>query len=265
LKKKFFEILTGRGFSISRCVDLSRVRSLMALMHPVKTSEGLIRMGGEQDGGYLVPNDLEKIVACFSPGVDTVASFESALVARGIPCYLADASVDGPPVDSPLIHFDKKFLGVVDDASTVTMDTWVNANAPASGDLILQMDIEGSEWPVILNCSDALLKRFRIVILELHFLERLLDEVGFEFMYAGLDRLLRQYIVVHLHPNNLAKPVQVADLIIPRLLEVTLLRRDRLHPIGYADQFPHPLDRQNMSDRPDLPLPSGWYRSVSES
>ncbi len=80
-----------------------------------------------------------------------MASFEAAIVARGISCFLADASVSGPPIAGPLIHFDRKFLGVVDDDLTTTMDTWVKAYAPPTGDLILQMDIEGAEWPVLLN------------------------------------------------------------------------------------------------------------------
>ncbi len=57
----------------------------------------LIRVGGDADGGYLIPDDLAGIEACFSPGVDTVATFERDMVARGIPCHLIDASVDGRP------------------------------------------------------------------------------------------------------------------------------------------------------------------------
>ena len=114
---------------------------------------------------------------------------------------LADASVAGPPVANPLIHFDPKFIGVVNDESTFTMDARVRTHAPSAGDLILQMDIEVAEWPVILNVSEEVLTRFRIIVLELHFLERLFDEVDFKFMAAALDRLLRAFQIVHLHPK----------------------------------------------------------------
>lgn len=260
MKKLIVEFLAACGVSVGRCTDLHRVQRLIERMHPVTTDAGLIRIGGEGDGGYLVPDDLNDIVACFSPGVDVVASFEAALVARKIPCHLADASVAGPPIIDPLIHFDNKFLGVVDDELTITMDRWVKAYAPPAGDLILQMDIEGAEWPVLLNISDQVLSRFRIVVMELHHLERILDKLGFEFMFAALDRLLRQYHVVHLHPNNVIRPLNVANLTIPRLLEVTLLRRDRAQPTGYAKLFPHPLDSRNSASRPDLTLPPGWYQ-----
>jgi hypothetical protein len=263
VKKKILELLATRGLFLSRCIDVQTLKRLIERMHPRTTRFDLIRVGGETDGGYLVPDDLEGIVGCFSPGVDVVASFEAAIVARGIPCFLADASVTGPPIANSLIHFDQKFLGVVDDSLTTTMDTWVKTYAPPTGDLILQMDIEGAEWPVLLNVSDETLGRFRIIVLELHSLERLLDQVGFNFIFASLDRLLRRYHVVHLHPNNLVSPVNASGLAIPRLLEVTLLRHDRGQPTGYANRFPHPLDRRNLADRRDYILPECWFRSAN--
>lgn len=39
----------------------------------------LTRIGGEGDGGYLVPNILDSISYCFSPGVDYKANFEKEL------------------------------------------------------------------------------------------------------------------------------------------------------------------------------------------
>ncbi len=261
LNWRIVEYMANHGFSVARCVDVDRVERLINRLHPITTDKELIRLGSMGDGGYLVPDDLDGIVACFSPGVSTVATFEEAIVQQGIPCYLADASVSGAPVDHPLIHFDKKFLGVINDHSTITLDSMVRAYAPISGDLILQMDIEGAEWPVLLNVSDSVLGRFRIIVLELHSLERLIDKVGFDLMSAVLDRLLRQFNVVHLHPNNNSPmPLHVDGLVIPRLLEMTLLRRDRGSRTGFAKQFPHPLDHRNLVQLPDFPLPAGWYR-----
>lgn len=263
LIKAGFEFMLDRGFSLSRCTDIPRLRQLIVRMHPRTTQFDLIRIGGVADGGYLVPDDFEGLVACFSPGVSDIATFEEDVVSRGIPCFLADASVAGPPVEHPLIHFDKKFLGVVNDESTITLDAWVEMCAPRSGDLILQMDIEGVEWPVLLNVSDATLDRFRIIVLELHYLERLFDGLGFDFMASLLDRLLCQYHVVHLHPNNADPAINAADLVIPRLIEITLLRKDRANPTGYASHFPHPLDRPNLKDHPDIVLPACWFRSTN--
>src|SRR5262245_6938190 len=206
MKKTAVNILANLGISVSRCVDVQLVRRLIKRLHPVTTEKKLIRIGEDGDGGYLIPDDLDDVVACFSPGVGAVASFEAAIMTRGIPCYLADASVCGPPIHDMLIQFDKTFLGVVNDDATTTLDAWVKSSAPTIGDLILQMDIEGTEWQVFLNVSDDVLKRFRIIVVELHSLERLIDKMGFELMLAGLNKLLRQFYVVHNHPNNVARP-----------------------------------------------------------
>jgi hypothetical protein len=264
LKKAGFEFLVDHGFTISRCSDPARLRELIERMHPRTTGFDLMRLGGDGDGGYLIPDDLEGLVACFSPGVSDVATFEEGMLSQGIPCFLADASVAGPPIKHPLIHFEKKFLGVVNDESTITLDSWVEECAPRGGDLILQMDIEGAEWPVLLNVCDATLDRFRIIVLELHNLESLFEGLVFDIMSTLLDRLLRRYHVVHLHPNNLAPAVNAAQLAIPRLLEITLLRKDRGEPKGYVSHFPNPLDRPNLKNQPDQVLPSCWYRSAKE-
>ena len=246
------------GYNLRRRVATDRVAALLARMQPVETRFELVRLGGNDDGGYLVPDDLGELKACFSPGVDRTASFEADIIKRGICCFLADASVEGPPVSDPLIEFDKKFLGVVNDAQTTTLDAWVKGKLgkKPDGDLLLQMDIEGHEWAVLLNASDAVLQRFRIIVLELHGLPHCFDEVTFNLFDACLDRLNRMFHVVHAHPNNATYPLRLGDLTIPYLLEITLLRRDRAEALGYVQKFPHRLDRPNVTDIPDLTLPA---------
>ena len=59
----------------------------------------LIRIGGEGDGGYLIPNVFDKISYCFSPGVDYTANFEKELSEKfGIKSFMADASVEKAPL-----------------------------------------------------------------------------------------------------------------------------------------------------------------------
>ncbi len=246
------------GYNLRRRVATERVSTLLSRLHPVETQFELVRLGGDGDGGYLVPDDLGELEACFSPGVDRTASFEADIIDRGVRCFLADASVEGPPVTHPLIEFDKKFLGVVNNAQTTTLDAWVEGKLgkKPGGDLLLQMDIEGHEWAVLLNASDAVLQRFRIIVLELHGLPHCFDEMAFNLLDACLDRLGRIFHVVHAHPNNATHPLRFRNLTIPYLLEITLLRRDRAEALGSAQQFPHRLDRPNVANVPDLTLPA---------
>jgi hypothetical protein len=263
MKHAFVTACLNVGVSVALKADQKSVEALVARLHPLLTEHPLIRLGCDGDGGYLVPDDLDGIAACFSPGVDNRATFETSLIERGIPCYLTDASVDGAPIGGDMVHFSKKFLGVTSNGMTITLDDWVTANMPGSNDLILQMDIEGAEWPVLLNVSRNILRRFRIIIVELHDLERLMDKHAFLIIKATFERLLQDFHIVHNHPNNYGRTVRCRSLVIPRVLEMTLIRKDRVRSTGFACKFPHPLDAKNDVNQPDVPLPPPWFRQAN--
>jgi Methyltransferase FkbM domain len=261
LKHAVVSAFANFGISVGMPAGRDTVDEVVRLFHPTPSEHNLIRLGGEGDGGYLVPDDFEGIEAAFSPGVDDRAMFESDMLARGIPCFLADASVERAPIVHPKMQFIKKYLGVVSSGNFITLDEWVDVSAPGTGDLLLQMDIEGAEWPVLLNVSDHSLKRFRMIVVELHAMDRLLDRYGAIIIQSVMQRLLRDFAIVHVHPNNYGGAVHRGSLTIPRVLEVTLLRRDRLRESNKPLFFPHPLDRVNNDQMADIALPKQWYRS----
>jgi hypothetical protein len=264
MKYAFVTACLNMGISVAMQTDKTAVRALLARLHPVVTEHPLIRLGCHGDGGYLVPDDLKGVSACFSPGVDNRATFETSLIERGIPCYLADWSVDAAPINGEMVHFSKKFIGVTNNETTITLDDWVDANKPGHDDLILQMDIEGAEWPVLLNVSRHTLRRFRIIVIELHDLERLMDKHAFVIIKATFERLLEDFYIVHNHPNNYGWMVRCHSLVIPRVLEMTLIRKDRVTSTEFARTFPHPLDAKNDVSRPDIPLPPPWFHNVTQ-
>jgi len=238
------------------------LRQFLSRIAPITTDHPLIRLGSETDGGYLVPDDLQGIDVCFSPGVSSCADFERDLNARGIKCFLADYSVEAPPVTGPLIVFEKKFIGTVNDSIHLTLDSWVARHASGADDnLILQMDIEGAEWEVLLSSSVALLRRFRIIVLEAHFMEQLLTATGFTLIKAAFDKLCDAgFEVVHAHPNNTMSPITYGEFVIPQVMEFSFLRKDRATHGTLTNSFPHPLDRPNDTSKADYPLPNCWYQ-----
>jgi Methyltransferase FkbM domain len=253
------QILRARGLTLARASDPRRVRALIGRMRPLTTEHELVRIGGLGDGGYLVPGDLAGVDACFSPGVSTVSTFEQELADRGIPCFLADHSVDGPAIQHPQFHFQKKFLGADAGPGRLRLSDWVRECAPGMREGLLQMDIEGSEFEVILDTDMSIWARFRILVIEFHHLQTLQERMGFALIDMALRKLLRVFEVVHLHPNNSAPPAEIAGLQIPSVLEISFLRRDRIHRRDWTVSFPHALDRPNIPDRPDYPLPACWY------
>jgi hypothetical protein len=243
---------------LRRTTDSDLLDQFFNSVKPISTNHSLIRIGCEADGGYLIPNDLEGIQVCFSPGVADVADFERDLARRGIKCFLADYSVDAPPIQNKLFHFEKKYLGLIDDSIYITLDSWVKTNAPDQSDFILQMDIEENEYDIILDVSRETLQKFRILVIEFHRLDTLCDRFGFKLIDLTFKKLLRDFDVVHIHPNNAAKTLVYGKYEIPPVMEFTFLRKDRISNKRLALTFPHSLDRSNFPTR-DFPLPKCWY------
>ena len=226
---------------------------------PMTTEHELVRIGGDGDGGYLVPNDFEGIDACFSPGVADSADFEEQLTRKNIKCFLADFSVDAPPIDNELFDFEKKYLGVADEDHFITLSSWVHDKYKGNNDLIFQMDIEGAEYDVISSTPSAEFKRFRIIVAEFHSLDRLKETKFLSKVNGVFDKLLENFEIVHIHPNNCLDPVNVQGFSIPPVVEMTFLRKDRITQKTVTELFPHILDRTNVSSREDFPLPDCWY------
>jgi len=253
--------LLHKGKRIVKATPHHDIKELISNLRPKKIDKDLIRLGGESDGGYLLPDDLENISACFSPGVSDIANFELDIASRGINCFMADASVNDSPVRHPLLNFERKFIGMFNNHEYVTLDSWVNSKIISNdSDLLLQMDIEGSEYQVLLDCNDSLLNKFRILIIEFHNLDRLVERNVFPFMNQVFQKILKNFVVVHIHPNNNDPSVFYHDLIIPHTMEFTFIRCDRVpNSIHYNNIYPHSLDRRNNVHKPDIILPSVWF------
>lgn len=233
---------------------------MIGRLRPRTTGIELIRLGAPGDGGYLVPDDLAGIAACFSPGVSNASDFELACAQRGMQIYLADYSVDAPAAEHDNFSFLKKFVGATTSDMFITLQDWVDGAAVTpDADLLLQMDIEGYEYETLLSMPDILLKRFRVIVIEFHRLHHLWSRPFFRLAAPAFDKLLQTHSVVHLHPNNCRDSFYMQGIDMPRVMEFTFLHNDRFDSHGYADTFPHPLDHDNTG-RPHLALPDCWYR-----
>ncbi len=242
----------------------SEVLQLIERLHPIKTDKSLVRLGPTDDGGYLVPDDLDGIEACISPGVYAITDFEYHCLDRGMNLLLADKAIAELNINASKdrYSFISKFIGVTNNKDFITLDTWVNqSNISKDGDLMLQMDIEGWEYFAFLNVSNELLKRFRVIIVEFHNLQNLWIPSFYAQANAVFSKLFETHTCVHVHPNNYA-PIHTYDGVdIPPLAEFTFYRNDRVQNKGYAGTFPTPLDSDNVVNNPSIHLPKQWYRT----
>jgi hypothetical protein len=135
------------GYNLSERSNPGDLRRLIGQLRPEDCGYELIRIGAPADGGYLIPNDLNGSEYCFSPGVSTISTFENHLAEWNIKSFLADYSNECPPIIRPEFVFDKKCLGCGIDGNHITLSAWKERYLPRyQGDLLLQMDIEGSEY-----------------------------------------------------------------------------------------------------------------------
>ena len=169
LKTLLEKVLLEIGFMSTRLTKKKRLDAFFNLIKPTPIIVELIRLGGQGDGGYLVPNDLENIEACFSPGVSTVADFEEEISKYGIKSFMIDYSVDSAPHYNPLFDFEKKWLGIGDGTEFIRLEDWVYEKCPDStGDLMLQMDIEGAEFELVPAIAPWLEKHRPVLYLSTH-------------------------------------------------------------------------------------------------
>jgi hypothetical protein len=253
------------GVHFTKRTEPSDVLGLIQKLRPKDWGGDMIRLGGMGDGGYVIPDDLEGVEYCFSPGVSTTSSFENDLADLKIKSFLADYSVDSPPVTRPELVFDKKFLGSSDRGHYMTLASWKDRYLKDyEGDMILQMDIEGCEYEVILNTPDHLLNQFRIIVMEFHELDRLFDPLCFRIISASFEKLLEYFDVVHIHPNNgCVHSVRTGDVEVPKVLEFTFLNKRRVKSTKAQSVFPHKLDTDNFPDLPPFHLPKCWVSSTT--
>lgn len=251
-------VLLPFGVHVARTTPPDPVRQIVALLAPIDPGIELVRIGGDNDGGYLVPNDLEGIAYCFSAGIADIVSFEIDCLTRGIRSFLADFSVDTPPIDLKEYKFTKKFVGAVNNSKYMSLDRWVNASLGniLDDDLILQMDIEGAEYETLLSTPKSILEKFRILIIEFHNVESVRDKNFCQIVLSTLQKIKENFEIVHIHPNNCCGITSINGVAIPNVFEVTLLRKDRIKSRNFVNKLPHPLDQPNDPSQADITFPN---------
>lgn len=260
-----YNLVIGKYF-INKVSSVEKISEVISMLAPVKSPYKMIRIGGTNDGAYLIPDDLNGIKMCFSPGVGHTNKFELELYSNyDIKSATADASVDGLPEDSDGIYFIKKYIGNKDnDPNYISLSRWMSnfVDLNDESDFILQMDIEGGEYDVLISEDIETLSKFRIIAIEFHNLELMLDRYGIELLESMLRKITSNFHPVYIHPNNVPGFFEREGVVIPRVLEVVFLRKDRFDKCIYLenlDLFSH-LSVTNDKNKPDINLSHHWFK-----
>lgn len=224
----------------------------------------LIRIGGEGDGGYLLPNVFDNISYCFSPGVGYTANFEKGLSEKfGIKSFMADASVEKTPLADKNFDFIPKFLGAHSRDNFITLSDWISqSNLESATNLLLQMDIAGGEYDVLVYENSQTLASFSAMVIEFHNLQKLFEKDFLKMVSAIFEKIYKNFSICHVHPNNCCDIASLDGIKIPRIVEVTFIRNDLVDKLANDNRvsLPHPLDFKNVDKNDDIAMPIQWWK-----
>ncbi len=221
-------------------------REILALLRPMEALETrLVRRGRDHDGGYIMLDGTVSGAVVYSLGVNDDVSWDMDMAAVGCDVFQYDHTISELPAWHPKFHFFRTGIAAKSssDGSFRSIDDLIKINGHSGRrDLILKMDIEGSEWEVIAALRDVTLESFSQILVELHGFATIDRPDRRQAILSGLRRLVATHQVVHVHANNFGWLGIVGGVMLPDTLEVTFVRRGD-HRFGEClRSFPTELD-----------------------
>ena len=262
----FLEILKGNNLIFSNFVlkkiskkQIKLIEKFLKKIKIIDSGYGLIRIGRNTDGGYLIPNILNQIDFCFSPGVGFSSFFEDHLANFKIKSFLADGTVNYQGQHD----FTKKNLNIFNDSKNIKLESWISEKVKDKNNnrLILQMDVEGSELEILNSTTKAILDRFKCIIIEFHNFHDILNPIGLKIYLNVLNKILKTHHIVHVHPNNNSRTLTINKKDIANLYEITFINKKitrHVKKINY--NLPHRLDKKCNPDFSDIKCPKIFYK-----
>lgn len=212
------------------------------------------RYGVNQDGGYVVgvlPNvRYDCYISC---GVANEESFTRDFLKEHTyltkqDCFAFDGTIrDYPWQYTREITFVKKNIDPKNNNLSDLLQKYQR--------VFLNMDIEGGEYPWLMDISEDLLKKCAQIVIEFHGLNGTNQwGASHETKVACLKKLSNTHYIIHAHGNNYASVTNK----FPSVLELTCLSKD-LFPEGAPEPNDVPLpipelDFQNNPNRQDIDL-----------
>ena len=255
LKEKFFDLFNLYVEKKTKKKDIARV---LKNLLPYKTGHELIRLGEDNDGGYLIPNDISGIKKNYSAGVGNLSQFEKDLEKKFL---IFSNMVDLNEVDEGILPRKSKFLkrkiSLISSREELSINDWLDNE---KDEVIFKMDIEGDEYLTLSSISEENLNKIRVLIIEIHDLRNLRNYFFFKTFEKILAKLNKSFYICHLHANNSSKIKNIGGFDIPDMLELTLIRKDRVK--NFKNEFsklPHKLDQKTVLNKKEIYIDKKWY------
>jgi len=224
----FDSLISPKEYKIKTSIDLEKiVNELLDLLAPYPSKSPLRLIGSQGDGGYLMTDfDIKQAQFLISGGIETNNEFEYELAELGIEGLQIDNSIGYPPKAHKNLKFIRATLGLGENQS-FSIDTYLDSIERKN--ILLKLDIEGAELEVINGIKSRNLKKVHAAVIELHDLDYLFFNTYRTKLLGTLNYLKEAGLVpCFISPNNVTSAEIIGGILIPRNIEITFTRRNRV-------------------------------------
>lgn len=216
-----------------------------------------IRFGDNNDGGYVsIEPEIKKNNdgIAYSFGISTSDPWSMEMVKRGYNVFQYDGTIENSPDNHPMIHFNKFMItgSSKPKQNEKNFKQILEDHGHQGKNIILNIDIEGSEWDFFDSLTKEEILQFEQIIVEFHGFYPEEDEITKRIKI--LEKINKTHQCIHLHGNNCAPITILKELrLLPAVMEVSYIRKDPKYKfIECVDAFPGNLDTPNTPFLPDI-------------
>lgn len=225
-------------------------------LQPFDDGSQLLRLGRFEDGGYVVTQKmLQESTAVFGYGVGWDVSFEvNYIELTQKPAFVFDHTVTRLPkkhAQVPNLILTSEGLSTAKAPRMDTLKAHLDWFGYSSKSVLLKMDIEGGEYPILTSMNRADLSNVSGLIVEFHQLKNPENRAK---ILQILHLFEQDFYVAHVHGNNYGCLFELESGLFPNTIEVTFARRGSVQ----KSQKNYPikdLDYPNNPRKPDYNLP----------
>ena len=192
------------------------------------------RFGSPEDGGYLLKDEISKSDICISLGIGDNYSFDLDIAKYCNQVLMLDHTIAQPQPLSSNMSFKKIGIGTVELENFTTIEKIIS-KLPVGSDLILKIDIEGAEWEVLESTPQSDLVRFDQIVGEFHgFIANKSGQVGLKRKVHILEKLLENFAIINVHPNNWGSYRIIKGTPVPDVIELTFINKILLNSKNFS-------------------------------
>jgi len=215
----------------------------------VYTFDKKIRFGSNRDGGYVLA-ELDIEYDCYiSAGISNEESFSRDFINKYNMNEDNSFGFDGTIQNYPdgytkKISFIKKNINKFNDDNNSNLSFFIEKY----NNIFLKMDIEGGEYPWLLQIDENQLNKFKQIVIEFHGITNNGWGCNYNDKVKCLEKLSKTHYIVHAHGNNHGPVVHN----IPDVIELTYVNKNYFNFVPELNTQSLPIANLDFSNNTRL-------------